>query len=83
MNAPPDTISRKIGVCLVQFAARVCGIKFGEGRHLLVEDPVGPDFLHLQCFPSLFSSGETFKVNMFQCGSGLVTDGQPTCNNTS
>ena len=73
--------SRKIGDCLVEFAAQLCRIQFGANRHFLAENPASSELFGLQCSSATGGTGKVVKINGPQSAFGLVVDGQPIYKN--
>lgn len=72
---------RNAGECLAASAARVGNIQFREDRHLIAENPAGPESFHLECFEAMWNSSRVVKINVSQSASCLVADGQPIYTN--
>ena len=83
-SANPEALhqSRNTGEQFAEFAAHICNIQLGAGRHLLVENPVGIELFHPKCFDATFNEGKVVTINAPQCAVGLVVGGQPIYKDT-
>ena len=53
-----------------------------QGRHFLIENPAGSEFVHLPCMVRIWNIGQIASCNVLQCNLGLIADGMPINKNT-
>ena len=69
--------SRRVGEILAAFAARILRLQFVAGRYFLLQNPAGSGTIGLESFKRIRESGKVVAINLPQCSSGFVADGQP------